>query len=230
MGTLIGKSSFFKPGPPEEPGHAYVPIVEFLMRECRGKDILDIGGGRGAYSFELKKAGYAPLVVDINSSALEDARRSGLATREVSPTEILEDKSADTVVMIEVLEHVEDPKAFLQKAIRYARKRVLFTLPCTEGFEELFRLNLTYAHIAVSDHLSHYSQKEMVSLLDSLHVKYKLSLGDFVFPYASIVMLRESFKCKILGKLVTLGIRVLNRMGFIEKRIPARFYGIIEVE
>lgn len=230
MGTLIGKSSFFKPGPPEEPGHAYVPIVNFLMRECRGKDVLDIGGGRGAYSFELKKAGYNPLVADISSAALEDARRNGLATRQVSPTEILEEKSVDTVIMIEVLEHVENPKLFLENAVRYARKRVLFTLPCTDDFEELFRLNLSYAHIAVSDHLNHYSRKEMVSLLDSLHVKYRLEFGDFVFPYASIVMLRDSIKCRILGKLVTLGIRVLNRMGFIEKRIPARFYGIIEVE
>lgn len=230
MGTLKGISSFFRPGPPSEPGKAYIPIVQFLTKECRGKSVLDIGGGCGAYSLELKKLGYEPTVVDINAEALNAAKNNGLDTRCVSAEETLDEKSSDTVLLIEVLEHVDDPKQFLENAIRYARKRVLFTLPCTESFEELFKLNLSYAHIAVSDHLNHYSKDEFTALLDSLGVKYQLTLDDFIFPYASIVMLRESFKNKLVGKLVTLFIRVLNRLGFIEKRVPSRFYGIIEIQ
>lgn len=229
MGTLKGKSEFFRPGPPALPGEAHAPIVQFLLKELRGKAVLDIGGGRGAYSLELKRNGFEPTVLDIDGEALAVAQNNGLSVRQIAPDEVLEENCADTVMLIEVLEHVDDPAQFLRNAIRYARKRVLFTLPCTDDFDTLFAMNLSYAHIAVSDHLNHYSRKEMEALLDSVGNPYRLDVGDYLFPHASMLVLSESFSCGVLGKLAMLPIRVLNKLGFVKKRFPSRFYGIIEV-
>ena len=114
MGKLQGQSSFFKPGPPANPGDAYKPIVDFLLREIRGKSVLDVGGGEGAYSLELSRAGYDTVVADINPESLKAAAANGLKTRFLQQDELLGDGVADTVLLIEVLEHVQDPKAFLQ--------------------------------------------------------------------------------------------------------------------
>ena len=228
MGKLQGQSSFFKPGPPANPGDAYKPIVDFLLREIRGKSVLDVGGGEGAYSLELSRAGYDTVVADINPESLKAAAANGLKTRFLQQDELLGDGVADTVLLIEVLEHVQDPKAFLQAAVTAARKRVVFTLPCTDDFESLFRLGISFAHIAVSDHLWHFSLQEMKQFLDSIGKPYSLQTGDFLFPHVPMALMREHFRGP-LGFLATLPVRIANRLGLISKRIPSRFYGFIDV-
>lgn len=216
------------PGPPARPGEAHKPIVDFLLREVRGKSVLDIGGGRGAYSQELVKAGFDAVVADINPESLKVAEANGLSTRLLKVGESVGEGVVDTVMLIEVLEHVPDPKAFLQSAVAAARKRVLFTLPCTDDFETLFALGLSYAHIAVSDHLWHFSYREMKEMLDSLGRPYRLEMGDFLFPHMSMESLRSNMKGP-LGFFSLLPVRIANRLGLVPKKYPSRFYGVIDV-
>ncbi len=227
MGKLQGQSSFFVPGPPAKAGEAHKPLVEFLLREVRGETVLDLGGGEGAYSLELKKAGFDTVVADINEKSLAVAEQNGLKTKLLEPAEPLQENIADTVMLIEVLEHVGSPVEFLKVAIKAAKKRVLFSLPCTDDFKTLFESGLTYAHIAVSDHLWHFSYDEMKQMLDGLGVEYRLTMGDYLFPGAGIKLLRGCFKGPF-GFLLMLPFRVLNKLGVIPKRYPSRFYGIIE--
>lgn len=228
MGVLHGQSSFFKPGPPAKPGEAHFPLVRFLMKEIRGKNVLDLGGGEGAYSLELKKAGYDVVVADINADSLKVASNRGLETLNLDENKVLGENVADTVILIEVLEHVPDPRAFLQTAMSAARKRVLFSLPCTDDFKSLFNEGLTFAHIAVSDHLWHFSYQEMRTLLDSLNVPYQLQTGDFLFPRAPMNLLRQRYSGP-LGYLGMLPLRLLNKLKLIPESIPSRFYGVIEI-
>ena len=177
---------------------------------------------------ELARAGYEALVADINPESLKVAASNGLKTRLLEQGESLGEGIADTVLLIEVLEHVPDPRAFLQSAVLAARKRVIFTLPCSEDFDSLFKLGLSFAHIAVSDHLWHFSLSEMKDLLDSLKMPYTLREGDFLFPHVSMAMMRHYFRGP-LGYMAMLPIRIANRLGTIPKRIPSRFYGFIDV-
>jgi SAM-dependent methyltransferase len=228
MGKLQGQSSFFRPGPPAKPGEAYKPIVDFLLHEVRGRSVMDLGGGEGAYALELSCAGYDVVVADINPESLKVAAENGLNTCVLQAGESLGEGVADTVMMIEVLEHVPDPKVFLQSAMAAARKRVVFTLPCTEDFDSLFELGLSYAHVAVSDHLWHFSFQEMKQILDSLGKPYTLRMGDYLFPHISMALMREHFRGP-LGFMATLPVRIANRLGFVPKKIPSRFYGYIDV-
>jgi ubiquinone/menaquinone biosynthesis C-methylase UbiE len=229
MGKLQGQSSFFVAGPPAVPGEAHEPIVRFILKEIRGNTVLDIGGGQGAYALELQKAGYRPVVVDVDKNALAVATQNGLEVRAVTPDESIGENVADTVILIEVLEHVADPSLFLQSAIRAAKKRVIFTLPCTDDFVQLFQMGLSYAHIAVSDHLHHFSENELKSLLAQVSCKYRLEKGDFLFPHASMFPLNNAMRWPLFGKLCMFPLRVLNRLGGIQKSIPSRFYGVIDV-
>ena len=227
MGKLQGYGSFFIPGPPAKLGEAHLPIVRFLLKEIRGNTVFDLGGGEGTYSFELQKAGFETVVADINEASLTVAEKIGLHTRLLDSDTPLGENIADTVIVIEVLEHVPNPKDFLQSAIRAAQRRVLFTLPCTNDFSPLFEAGLTYAHIAVEDHLWHYSYDEMKELLDTLGVEYTLTMDDYLCPGAAIKLLRHCFKGP-LGFLLMLPLRIMNKLGLIPKCYPSRFYGIIE--
>lgn len=229
MGKLQGQSAFFVPGPPARPGEAHKPIVDFLLREIRGKSVLDIGGGQGAYSMELVKAGYDAVVADINMESLKEAEKNGLKVRCLQAGETVGENVADTVILVEVLEHVPDPKAFLLSAIVAARKRVVFTLPCTDDFELLFGLGLSYAHVAVSDHLWHFSKGEMESMLDSIGKPYRLELGDHLFPAMAMNLLAR-YLGGPLGYAVRFPLRVANRLGLVPRAIPSRFYGVIEID
>lgn len=228
MGKLQGNGSFFVPGPPAKPGNAYQPIVKFILESVKGNSILDLGGGEGAYSLELKNAGYDVVVADIYSESLSIAEKHGLKTMLITQEDSLEENVADNVIMIEVLEHVPDPKDFMKSAIKAAKKRVIFTLPCTNDFKLLFDVGLSYNHIAVSDHLWHYSYDELKFVLDSLGVNYKISMGDYLFPKAIINILRKCCPNILVFKFLKWSLLIFNKLGLISKQVPSRFYGIIE--
>lgn len=227
MGKLQGNSSFFVPGPPAKPGEAYQPIVKFVLEGTKGNSILDLGGGEGAYSLELKNAGYDVVVADINPESLKIAEKHGLKTMLLTQDNPLGENVADNVIMIEVLEHVPNPEEFLKSAIKAAKNRVIFTLPCTNDFKTLFNVGLSYNHIAVSDHIWHFSYNELKFVLDSLGVKYNLLMGDYLFPWAAIRMLRECCSNRLVKSLL-FPFFVFNKFGLLSKQIPSRFYGIIE--
>ena len=227
MATLAGQSPWFAPGPPARPGEAYQPIVAFLKGAVAGRTVLDLGGGQGAYALELSRAGCEVCVADVDPAALAVAREQGLSTRLLEPDAELGAGIVDTVIMIEVLEHVPDPAQLLRQALGAARQRVLFTVPCTQDFPLLFSYGLSYAHIAVSDHLWHFSDGDLETMLKATGRPYQLTKGDPLFPHAALHVLRKSFRWRWLGQLFTLPLRLADRLGWIRRRVPSRYYCII---
>lgn len=227
MGVLQGHYSLFVPGPPAKPGAASSEIIQFLMKSIRGTEILDLGGGNGAYSLELLHQGLNPFVVDIDENALKVAEGNGIRTRLLVPGEDLGEAIVDTVIMVEVLEHVPNPGPFLVNALRAARSRVLFTLPCTNDFTDLFSLGLTYAHIAVSDHLTHFSDEDLKALLDTTGYRYEFFKAEPIFPNTAIRILRNAFRWRWMARAALFPVKVMNGLGLIRKQFPSRYYGII---
>jgi len=227
MGVLCGQSSMFVPGPPARPGEASSEIIQFLLQSVQGPEILDLGGGNGAYSLELMKHGLKPLVADIDAKALEVAAKNGLNTRLLTPGEELGDIQVDTVILVEVLEHVPDPALFLATALRAAKSRVVFTLPCSHDFNELFSYGLSYAHIAVSDHRTHFTDEDLTALLDATGHRYEFCKAEPLFPNTALRMLRNAFRWRWMARLALFPAKVAHALGLIREQYPMRYYGII---
>lgn len=80
---------------------------------------LDIGFGQGALLDAVSRAGFAGHGTELSEVALRKGRERGFVT--ASGTESFADGSFDVVSLVELVEHVEDPRAFLREARRVLR-------------------------------------------------------------------------------------------------------------
>jgi demethylmenaquinone methyltransferase/2-methoxy-6-polyprenyl-1,4-benzoquinol methylase len=102
------------------------PSVLAPLREALsgapGRQLVDIGGGTGNYALALAGEGWEPLVVDRSPAMLARAAAKGLATLEADARALpLPDASADGVMLVSMLHHVDDPGAALAQARRILR-------------------------------------------------------------------------------------------------------------
>ncbi|MDD5407044.1 MAG: class I SAM-dependent methyltransferase [Sulfurovaceae bacterium] len=99
--------------------------VRESLRKIFGKDkkdisILEIGSGLGYLTYSLNKAGYSTLGLDLSHEAVEKAKRRYGDFYEAGDLFIVSKDRAgryDCIIMTEILEHVEDPKSFIQAAL-----------------------------------------------------------------------------------------------------------------
>jgi ubiquinone/menaquinone biosynthesis C-methylase UbiE len=97
------------------------PLREALAG-APGKQLVDVGGGTGNYARALADEGWDLLVVDRSRAMLARAAAKGLATREGDAQALpLPDGSADAVMLVSMLHHVDDPAKALAEARRILR-------------------------------------------------------------------------------------------------------------
>src|SRR5438093_13135171 len=99
------RGDFYGPGIPAVPGEHYGALVRFAQRHA-GSTVLDLGCGFGAYSGALMKTGVKCVGCDINLEYLRKARNHGLPVANVDSALPFPDKAFDTVMILEVFEHV----------------------------------------------------------------------------------------------------------------------------
>ncbi|MEA2281434.1 MAG: hypothetical protein QOK21_2041 [Solirubrobacteraceae bacterium] len=97
------------------------PVREALWG-APGRRLLDVGGGTGNYGRALQDEGWDVLVLDRSPAMLARAASKGLETREADAQSLpLQDASADAVLMVSMLHHVDDPPRALAEARRVLR-------------------------------------------------------------------------------------------------------------
>jgi SAM-dependent methyltransferase len=97
------------------------PLREALAG-APGRRLVDVGGGTGNYSVALRAEGWEPLVVDRQPEMLARAAAKGLDTLEADAQRLpLADASADAVMLVSMLHHVEQPARALAEARRILR-------------------------------------------------------------------------------------------------------------
>jgi len=194
-------------------------LVNFA-REYAGKTILDIGCATGEYCNELKKTGFKCTGIDIHPEYVKKANEKGIEAYVMNGNNIeFQDNSFDTVLLFEVLEHVDDPLSILNEAKRVAKKNILITVPnCTE-FLELKKFGLTYEHLLEEDHINFFTKNDLEELLSKNFSKFKveekepLGLGAINLPW-----------------ILKYPILLMYKLKLIKNNIYYRLYAVIEVD
>lgn len=105
-----------------------------VAKDLEGKKVLDIGCGGGLLAEKFAEAGALVTGIDLSPVAIEAAKKhageSGLAIdyRVSSPSKLAPDNNGafDVIVCAEVLEHVDDLKAFLKDSLSMLKAGGLF--------------------------------------------------------------------------------------------------------
>lgn len=115
----------------EEPSHTHaylLPKIKDILKLYKSGKILDIGCGNGSMAIELIKQGYDVYGIDASETGINIAKRfypdrfflQNINSKKL-PIEI-EHIKFDTLISTEVIEHLFDPKGYIQFC-----KNILFT-------------------------------------------------------------------------------------------------------
>ena len=136
------------------------PEFEFAMRFISPQDsVLEVGGGKSGFANSIAKENYTGL--EFNEDAVRAAQQAGIRMSLGS----LEDHAAgnrekyDAVCTFQVLEHVSDPRSFLEAAMNCLRPdgKLIVSVPSHDSFQRTVvnhLLNMPPHHVTIWSNLS----------------------------------------------------------------------------
>jgi SAM-dependent methyltransferase len=211
------REDFYQPGIPAVPGEHYGAFVRFARRHA-GDSVLDLGCGFGAYSGALMRDGIKCVGCDINIDYLKKAARHGLPVVNIDSALPFRDRSFDSVLIFEVLEHVADIERVLSEAFRVARKNVLITVPNSESVDLMKANDVTYAHMLSSDHLHFFDPDSLADLLRPYSGRVSIERSDPIYPFWFTGRSAPFYALKLLF-----------RMGLLKPRFFSRLYAVASI-
>src|SRR6188474_1897322 len=211
---LRTRDDVYQPGLPAKAGEHYGAFVRFAAKHA-GEKILDLGCGYGAYSLALLKEGRSCVGCDVNLQYVKTAEASGLPAVVALDPLPFPDKSFDTVLLFEVIEHVPAIEAILKEAFRIARKNVLVTVPNAEDLDLLKGNDVTYSHMLSSDHVHFFDPEGFTRLLQGFAAKVQVERGDPIYPFWFLSRSAAYY-----------GLRVFYRAGLLKPRFFTRLYAV----
>jgi SAM-dependent methyltransferase len=175
-------------------------IFDFVEKYAVGKKVLDVGSAQGWYIKYLKDIGFEVVASDIEKTlAFDDVP----FVQTVGANLPFDDESFDTVLAINVIEHIDDEKKILSELQRVTRKRLLLSVPNSED-DLLQKYNLTFRHQTDKSHRREYSQKDIQKKLEAVGFEVKkIVLDGPVIPTVFAEFLPMNF-------LKTLGRKIIN--------------------
>jgi SAM-dependent methyltransferase len=188
-------------------------ILEFVKSRA-GHRVVDLGCGTGGYALMLQRAGFEVTALDSNPEHVAAAGSLGVPAFQVDGSLPFSDHSVDTLVMIEVLEHVPDEEieSLLEEIRRVVRTNVLLTVPDCEDVPTLQKAGVTCEHFLAADHVQFFTARSLSALVGKFFPKVEIIRGDPVMPHL------------LLPATVRRPLSALYRLGFLRPSLYSRLF------
>lgn len=156
--------------------HEELARLDFAMRvaDFRGKSVLDVGCGTGYAAHYLASAGPREIVgVDASSESIRFARKNFPEHEFIcrDAADLALHRRFDVVTSFEVIEHVPNPQALLQAAVRHLAPSGILILSTPNRL--LFSLGRERS-IVNKTHLHEFVQDEIRALLGRFFGRFRL--------------------------------------------------------
>lgn len=175
------RQNIFAVGPSESVGDNDLSL---LIRRHLGPPparIIDVGCGLGSYGRGLLADGYDWLGAEVNPVDCAELARQGLPHWQVDGKTLpFNDGVFDAALCIEVLEHIDEPRAFLAEVRRVAPRRLLVSVPNCELLGYLWDYRATPWHMLEATHVNFFTRWSLGALLREFYARVELS---FHTPY-----------------------------------------------
>jgi SAM-dependent methyltransferase len=128
--------------------------------------VLDVGCGLGSYGRDLRAEGYGWFGVEVNPDDCAELARMGLPHQRVDGRTLpFADGAFASALCLEVLEHVEEPRAFLREIARVAPAQVIVSVPNCELLGYLWDHLATPWHMLEASHVNFFTRWSLGALL-----------------------------------------------------------------
>lgn len=147
----------------------YRPLLDLMAARAGGTGrLLEIGAGAGFFLKEAEKAGWSGVGTEIIDAAIDFATRQlGLDVRRGTAEELdLREPPFDAVVLLEVIEHLYEPRRALA-AVRAALRPGGLLVLSTPNFRSLSRamLGSDWTVLSPAEHLFYFTRRSLDRLL-----------------------------------------------------------------
>jgi 2-polyprenyl-3-methyl-5-hydroxy-6-metoxy-1,4-benzoquinol methylase len=164
--TLLRREAVYQSGPTlDDVNRDVVDLLHRYLGEAR--HILDVGCGSGPYSRPMTEKGYQWTGAEVKESDCATMKARSLPHARVIPGQPLPfaDEQFDAAMCIEVLEHIEDPDAFLTEIKRVISGRLLLSVPNAELLPLLSVHHVIPFHMVEPDHKNFFTRFSLGALL-----------------------------------------------------------------
>ncbi len=155
-----------------------------LLRRYLGpppRRVIDVGCGLGSYGRSLFAEGYGWMGAEIDATDCAELSRLGLPHRHVDGNTLpFADGAFDAALCLEVLEHIDEPRAFLREVRRVAPKQLIVSVPNCELLGYLWDHLATPWHMLESTHVNFFTRWSLGNLLREFYPRVELR---FYTPY-----------------------------------------------
>ena len=173
--------NIFATGPSQSEGSGELAA---LLRRFLGpppRTVIDVGCGLGSYGRSLFAEGYAWMGAEIDATDCAELARLGLPHRHVDGQTLpFADSAFDAALCLEVLEHIDEPRAFLREIRRVAPKQLIVSVPNCELLGYLWDHLATPWHMLESTHVNYFTRWSLGALLREFYPRVELR---FYTPY-----------------------------------------------
>tara|TARA_B100000401_G_C52809126_1_gene722709 strand:- start:2476 stop:3162 length:687 start_codon:yes stop_codon:yes gene_type:complete len=180
-----------------------------------GKKVLDFGSGYGVFSQYIQNKGFDVDALEINETAIKESRLRGINT--FSNINDLNEKY-DTVVSLNVLEHVKDDTVLMNQ---------MKSLLSKNGYLILYLPASNFIWSQMDDdvnHLRRYSKKDLKQKLESLNfeivfIRYVDFIGWAVLVIFKFLRVKPKFNKKLLIFYDKVFFRLLKYLDILFQKI-----------
>ncbi len=162
----LDRNGIYGSGPPV--AEVAEDVLTAIRSLARGR-VLDYGCGRGSLLEHLLADGVDAYGLELDVLAIRSTLPSALAERvtlyDGSPPAPFEDASFDTVVSVEVLEHVEAYERVIADVARLTRGSFVLTTPDLSAIPLLHRHHVVPWHLLEATHVSFFTHDSLAAVL-----------------------------------------------------------------
>lgn len=194
---MFHRENLYASGPPNT-----VPSYDMVELASRyaGTRILDVGCGIGVNCKELNRRGFSCVGIEWNEDYAREASQDIEAYHMSAEALEFEDKSFDTVIMFEVLEHLRNPEKALQEVKRVIRKNLILSVPNLGPLVDCVEHNVIMHHFFETTHYNFFTRKMLERFLRKYfpHVQvgefgqfFNVSGKDLFYHLSAVASLKE---------------------------------------
>jgi SAM-dependent methyltransferase/uncharacterized protein YbaR (Trm112 family) len=152
--------------------------IDLLLRRYLGpppRKLIDVGCGIGSYGRGLRADGYDWFGVEIDAADCAELARLGLPHARVDGRTLpFADGHFDAALCLDVLEHIDEPRAFLREIARVAPRQLIVSVPNCELLGYLWDHLAVPWHMLEADHKNFFTRWSLGALLREFYPDVEL--------------------------------------------------------